>query len=337
MKKKGVFLVSTVLIFFGCQQKQPEEWLHLVLQVNTEDAIKIETDMEAYRFKELLKGNLIDYRAVVKDWDKTGRFTLQEFQSDKEDRIRELIEDNFKEWDYSFAGNNVSLAMTLNTISYLEDTCVSQTAEVIRKRLNLLGLKKAVIERDVVNSDRIIIEIPSLLMKNPERVKNIIKTRAFLEFRLVETGPAPDRMGLLQDYGGEVPDDMEVVSPRWEEGEYYLLSKAAIVTGKDLKSVRVSKNEWNTPVIQVDFNPEAARRLSRFTSDNLGKLLSIVFDGKVQMVATIQDTFSDRAVIHGNFTKEEAEDLVLVLRSGGLPAGTTYLVEKIIKTNHQTS
>ena len=337
MKKKAVFLVSIFLILLGCQQKQPKELLHLVLQVNTEDAIKIETDLEVSRLREQLKSNLVNYKAVVRDRDIAGRFTIQEFEPEKEDRIRELIDDYLTEWDFSFSGNNVSLAMKQNAISYLQDMSVSQTVEVMRMRLKVLGLKKAVIERDEVNRDRIIIEIPSLRIKDPERVKNILKTGGLLEIKLAKAGPAPDKEALLQDYGGEVPDDMEVARSMWAEGGYYLLSQMAIVTGRDLKSVRVTRDEWNAPAIEVNFNPEAARRLSKFTSDNLGKPLSIVLDGKVQMVATIQDKISDSAIIHGNFTVKEAEDLVLVLRSGGLPAGIKYLEEKLIETNHHPS
>ncbi len=337
MKKKAVFFVSIFLILFGCQQKQPKEWLHLALQVNTEDAIKIETDLEIFRLREQLKSNLVNYKAVVRDRDIAGRFTIQEFEPEKEDLIRELIDDYLPEWNFSFSDSSVSLTLKQKAVSYLEDMCVMQTVEVMRERLKLMGLKKAVIKRDKVNRNKITIEIPSLRINDPERVKNIIKTRAFLEFRLVKAGPAPNKEALLQDFGGEVPEDMEVARLIGIEESYYLLSQMAAVTGRDLKSVRRTVDEWNAPAIQVNFNPEAARRFSKFTSDNIGEPLSIVFDGEVQMVATIRDRISDSAIIHGNFTVEEAEDLVLVLRSGGLPAGIKYLEEKIIKTNHHPS
>ncbi len=330
MKKKALFLVSIFLILIGCLQKEPQELLHLVLQVDTEDAIKIETDMEIFRLKEHLKNNLVNYKTIVRDKDVAGRFTIQEFEPEKEALVRELIDEHLTEWDASFRGNSVSVAMKQNTITYLEDMCVLQTVDVIRKRLKLMGLRRAVIERDEGDKDRIIVEIPSLRIKDPERVKSIIKTRAFLEFRLVQAGPASDKEALLQDYGSEVPEGMEVVGPSQIEEGYYLLSIMAIVTGKDLKSVRVTKDEWNNPAIQVNFIPEAAERFSRFTADNIDRPLSIVFDGKVQMVVIIRDRISDSAVIHGNFTAEEAEDLALTLRSGGLPAGIKYLEEKIV-------
>jgi preprotein translocase subunit SecD len=54
-------------------------------------------------------------------------------------------------------------------------------------------------------------------------------------------------------------------------------------------------------------------------------------DGKIYSAATIQDAISERGIINGNFTDEEAEDLALVLRAGALPVSIKLIEEKEIR------
>ena len=80
---------------------------------------------------------------------------------------------------------------------------------------------------------------------DPERVKRIIKSTAFLQFKEVMAGPAPDRPSLLAGYAGLPPSDGEVMSGNRTgyAGEvlgrsYYLVTKSSIITGRDLRSAR---------------------------------------------------------------------------------------------------
>jgi len=98
-------------------------------------------------------------------------------------------------------------------------------------------------------SDRIVVELPGV--EDPDRVKDLIKVTAVLEFKLVKAGPAPDEETLLLDFGGQVPEDAEVVKADPKSGAqgYYLVSKVATITGKDLRSVRRGVDEWNNPAV----------------------------------------------------------------------------------------
>jgi preprotein translocase subunit SecD len=163
-------------------------------------------------------------------------------------------------------------------------------------------------------------------------VIKIINTTALLEWKLVRGGPAPDTETLLQEYGGEIPEDMEVLKgdPQRTEGGYYLLSSVSVITGKDLRSARRSVDEWNNPAVSFTLDSDGAKRFDKFTSENIGKPLSIVLDGRVQSVATIQDRISDSGIIHGRFTIEDADDLALILRAGALPASIKTLENRTI-------
>ncbi|MEA2005441.1 MAG: protein translocase subunit SecD [Acidobacteriota bacterium] len=302
--------------------------MHLVLQVVTEDAINIETDQEILRLQEQLKKKNIAYKTISKE--KIGRFTIQEFDRESEDKIKEILDDYFKEWNYSVHGFDITLNIKANVATYLRDQSVKQALETLRNRVDELGLAEPTIQRQGISGDRIIVELPGV--DNPERVKNIIKTTALLEWRLVIAGPTPDEETLLKDYEGKIPDNMEVLrgDPKRTQGGYYLVEKVAPIVGKDLRNARRSIDEWNNPAVAFTLSPDGAKRFYKFTSDNIGKPLSIVLDRKIQEVATIQDRISDSGIIHGRFTAEEAEDLALVLRAGPLPATIKYLEERTI-------
>ncbi len=302
--------------------------MHLVLQVVTDDAINIETDQEITRLQEQLKKKNIEYKTIAKQ--KLGQFTIQEINPDQEGQIKELLDEYFKEWNYSIIGNSVTVEIKTNVAQYLRDQSVRQALETIRNRIDELGLASPTIQRQGLAGERVIVELPGV--ENPERVKNIIKTTALLEWKMVKGGPAPDKETLLKDFGGEVPEDMEILrgDPKRTEGGYYLVNRVAVVTGKDLRNARRSVDEWNNPAVAFTLNPDGGKRFYKATSENIGKPLSVVLDGKIQVVATIEDRISDSGIIRGRYTIEEADDIALVLRAGALPASIKYLEERTI-------
>jgi preprotein translocase subunit SecD len=304
--------------------------MHLVLQVVTDDALNYETDQAIMRLGEQLKKKDIEHEAITKST--ISKFSLQEINLEQEGQIKELLDDYFRDWDYSIIGSTVSLSLKPNIARYYRDQSVNQAQETIRNRVDELGLTEPTIQRQglTTGSDRIIVELPGV--ENPERVKTILKTTALLEWKLVKAGPAPDRETLLADFGGKVPEDQQVIrgDPRRTEGGYYLVTQVAPVTGKDLRDARPSIDEWNNPSVLFSFNADGARRFAKLTSENINKPLGIILDGKIQEVATIEDRISDSGVLRGKFTQEQAEDISLVLRAGALPASIKYLEERTI-------
>ncbi|MCJ7565431.1 MAG: protein translocase subunit SecD, partial [Candidatus Aminicenantes bacterium] len=176
----------------------------------------------------------------------------------------------------------------------------------------------------------IIVELPGV--DNPERVQNIIKMTAKLEWKLVKAGPAPDEATLLQSFDGKVPDDMELLKgdPKRRAEGFFLVSKVAAITGNDLRMVRRSVDEWNNPAVAFQLKPDGARRFEQVTGENVGKQLAIVLDARIQSAPTINTRISDSGIIQGNFTIEEAEDLVIILKAGALPAGMKTLENRTI-------
>jgi preprotein translocase subunit SecD len=305
--------------------------MHLVLQVVTDDAINTETDQEIIRLQDQMKRNDISYDSITKSESRIGRFTLQGFDVTKEREVRDLLDEYFKEWDNSVTGSNATLTMRATAATYFRDQAVRQSVETIRNRVDELGLSEIPIQRQGgPTGERIIVELPGV--EDPDRVKNILKTTAQLEWRLVHAGPAPDQETLLVEHGGEVPAEMEILpgDPRRNLTGYYLVSRISTVSGKDLRDARRSYDEWNNPAVSFRLSPEAGRRFYKFTSDNLQKPLSVILDKKIINVATIEDRINDTGIIRGFNDPNVVDDLTIALRAGALPATIKYLEERTI-------
>jgi len=302
--------------------------IHLVLQVITDDSINIETDQEIGRLEELLKKNSITFGKVTKEG--LGRIAVQGVLADQEGKTRDLFDEYTRDWDYSFTGDRANLVLKPLVVQFLRDQSVSQAKETIDNRINTFGVAEPLIQRQ--GADQIVVELPGV--DDPDRVKELIKVTAVLEWKLVKAGPAADEATLLQPYNGVVPEDAEVIKgdPKRGQGGFYLVDKVATVTGKDLRTIRRTTDEWNSPAVSFTLNSDGGARFEQVTGANVGKQIAIILDKKVQSAPVVESRI-DRAqggVIRGRFTPEEADDLVVVLKAGALPAGIKYLEERTI-------
>lgn len=94
-----------------------------------------------------------------------------------------------------------------------------------------------------------------------------------------------------------------------------------VLTGKDLKTAGVEINrQTQQPNVTFEFNADAAKVLSDFTSKNVGRYLAIVLDKKVISCPVINSAIPDGAgYIEGKFTLAEAKGLAVQLKYGALP------------------
>ena len=173
--------------------------IHLALQVMTDDSINIETDQEIARLGELLKKNSITFLKITKEG--LGRIAIQGTLADQEGKTRDLLDQYTRDWDYGFSGDRANLTLKPLVVQFLRDQSVSQAKETIDNRVNGLGVSEPLIQRQ--GADKIIVELPGV--DDPERVKELIKVTAILEWKLVKAGPAADEATLLQATNGQVP------------------------------------------------------------------------------------------------------------------------------------
>ncbi len=307
--------------------------IHLVLQVNTEDAVRAEIDDAMERVRGELAEKGYPPVALQRLGEDVPGFRLKPAPNTPENLLREVLDDRLPDFAVS-RGVEVTATLRPEVVRAIRDMAVRQGLETIRNRVDQFGVAEPTIQRQGMEGDRIVVQLPGV--DDPGRVKELIRSTAFLEIKPV-VAVAPTREALLAARGGQVPDDCEVVPGDVEDmqgrvsgREYYLLKKASVITGRDLRNARRSQDQYNQPAVSFTLNPAGASKFEAYTAAHIGDRMAIVLDNKVRSAPVIRGTISDSGVIEGNFTVASAEDLALVLRAGALPASITYLEERTV-------
>jgi preprotein translocase subunit SecD len=306
--------------------------VHLVLRVHTDEALRIATTTTVEQLREALRtaGVTVGSLTVTSPTS----FRVEGVPQDRDAEFRraadDLVSANYER--SSGAGNTYTFTMRPNIERDMREQTVIQAQETIDRRVNELGVAEPNISRYGQTGDQLLVQLPGVTDVN--RAKEIIRSTAILELKLVEAGPAPSREALLQAYGGKLPDDMEIVSGASTGGDagtsYYLVRKVAAVTGQDLRNARPSLDENNRPAVAFSLTNEGARKFGKVTGENVGRYLAIILDKRVQSAPRIESRINSEGRIAGSFTTDEVNDLSLILRSGALPASMSYLEERVI-------
>jgi preprotein translocase subunit SecD len=305
--------------------------VHLVMRVKTGEAIRLETTttMEQLR-EELDRAGIMGPTLTVVN-DTTFRVDAVPPAQDAAFRqTANAVQTNFNRG--SGVSGSYTFTMKPNIVVQLQEETVDQAIQTIERRVNELGVAEPVIAPAGTTNDQIMVELPGV--SEIDRAKEIIRSTALLELKLVEQGPVATREGLVQAAGGTVPPNMDVLPGSGDRATnepastvYYMVRKTAAITGRDLRNARPTLDENNLPAVGFTINQDGARKFSKVTGENIGRQLAIILDGRVVSAPRIDGRISDEGRISGSFTQQEAQDLSLVLRSGALPASLDYLRE----------
>jgi preprotein translocase subunit SecD len=329
-----IIILMPISLLISCKNQINEEdslkeGIRLVFQVMVNEAIDFETGNKIEILRDSFNERKIDFERILEG--ESGQFTIEGISPVQEMEIKAVIDNKCPDWNYSFNQNVVTLSLKSEAAEYIKNLSFDQTFAALRKRLEELRIKKAIIKKHEEKADHIIIELPPL--EYIDRIISIIKTTAHLEIKEVRGGPAQSKEMLLEMNAGEVPDGCEVLQgdPKKADGDYYLVNRVPVISGRDIKESQKDVDSYNMPAVLFVLTEEGAEKFSHFTKENIGKSLAIVLDGKIYSAPTIQDVISERGMINGNFTDEEAEDLALVLRAGALPVSIKLIEEKEIR------
>ncbi len=306
--------------------------VHLVLRVQTDDALRLETEMASERLRSSLSGKGINGVTVTPQ--PPTRIQVTAVPTAQDQAFRQLADAELASIYNRTPGasGSYTFEMRPNMAVQLREQSVQQALQTIERRVNELGVAEPVVAPHGNAGDQILVQLPGV--SDVARAKSIIRSTAILEFKIVEAGPASSQESLLQPHGGTVPPDMEVAtgadSTNPGATSYYLVKKTAPVTGRDLRNARATLDQNSLPAIGFTMNREGAVKFGRLTGDNIGKPMAILLDNRVQQVATINGRITDDGIIEGSFTQQEVADASLMLRSGALPASLDYLEERTV-------
>jgi preprotein translocase subunit SecD len=314
---------------------------HLILQVQTQEAIKQVTDQALDRLRKELNDNNVKFQEIREPDDQ--HIALRGLAAEQYARFLEMIRTGYPEWDVAptpgeSAGYTLSLKAT--AIGNIRTDTLRQSVETIRRRIDQLGLTEPVVSEYGRGQDEILVELPG--EGDPTRAKAIIQAGGQLELRLVVGSHTySSETAAMVENGGVLPPNTELL-PGLEERRpgdthtagqvWYLVERTAAVTGRDLRNAKSAPSADYPGGYEVLFtlSNAAGKRFGAFTESNLQKQMAIVLDRRVYTAPVIQSRIEDSGRITGRFSLQEANDLALVLRSGSLPASIKYLEERTI-------
>ncbi|WP_320179722.1 protein translocase subunit SecD [Roseovarius pacificus] len=200
-----------------------------------------------------------------------------------------------------------------------DERTVRQALEIIRRRIDEVGTREPTIQRQ--GADRILIQVPGV--GSAAELKEIIGTTAQLTFQPV--------VGRSQNENESPGAGNEVLPALDQEGLFYILERAPVVTGDELVDAQPDFDQNGRPAVSFRFDPHGARKFGDYTAENIGSPFAIVLDGEVISAPVIQSHIpGGSGIITGNFTVEESTQLAVLLRAGALPAGLDFLEERTI-------
>lgn len=232
-------------------------------------------------------------------------------------------------------GVQVLLEADLPAETPIDPQALEDARTILENRTNALGVSENLFQ--VAGERRIVAEFPGL--SDPEKVLAVIKETGLLEFVDLQDNPENLQEGnlILTDFGqtSTSTQPTETTTAPAAEGQASLASTTVyhtIMTGKDLKSVVVSRNP-NTGEVVIDFtlSDEGAKIFDEYTSNNIGKILAIVLDKKIISAPRVQGRIpSGQGQITGNFTLETANNLAIQMRYGALPIPFKVVESRVI-------
>ena len=311
---------------------------HLILQVQVNDAVKVDSDNAMERLKADMRAHKINYADITQPdpANHPEQILIKGVPPEQSSDLRSIVSDRLPEYNLASGSENTwTVSMKPQALSELKGRAVTQAIETIRNRIDQLGVSEPVIEEHGLGQYQILVQLPGV--DDPARVKEIMQSTAMLEIRQSLGGPYSSEQQALQEHGGVLPPDAMLLPGRSlgtkgsDEGPvWYLVSRSSAVTGRDLRNAEPSRDENGQPSVQFNLTNEGGRRFGAFTGQHVGDNLAVVLDNKVQEVAVIKEQIHDTGVINGRFTEQEAKDLAMILRSGALPAGIKYLEERTV-------
>ncbi len=293
---------------------------HLLMQVDTEGYVN---DILDKSYKAAIRTAMRSERVRGAVTLERRELVFQIPDEDKADAVRSRIRLENPDLLISSEGEGKFRAsLSEQALRDRITTVIGQSIEVIRRRIDELGTREPIIQRQ--GEDRILIQVPGA--RDTERLKATIGKTAKMTFHMINMACDPN--------GARVPPGSQFL-PSDELGPdgqpfQYCIHRRVRLSGQNLVDAQPSFQD-SQPVVSFRFDTRGARIFGDITSKNVGRLFAVVLDGKVISAPRINEPIlGGSGIIQGNFTTQSSRDLSVLLRAGALPADLTYLEERSV-------
>ena len=313
--------------------------IHLVLQVHVAESINSTTDRDVERIQDDLSKASVTGATVGKlDPAHPEAISVTGVSAANASSTRAILQGvDYNNYDVATSSDGGwKLTMKPGAIRDLETRTLDTSIETIRQRIDSLGVTEPVIQKYGLGDNEILVELPGL--DDPARVEDVIQSTARLEIHAVVGTSYESDQAALQALGGALPPDQVLVRGAGSAGnpeQTWVLQRAPVVEGTDFRDAQPSTDQNGRPNIRFTLTTEAGDRFYKYTSTHSRDSatpgsMAIVLDNKVREVATINSAIRDSGEIEGGFTKQQADDLSLMLRTGAMPASISYLETRTV-------
>ena len=226
-----------------------------------------------------------------------------------------------------------------NPVLPISDAEIQQTISIIRTRLNEFGIDSPLVERSEAEGETIELLIPAV--SNLDRVLHVLIADANIQLRPVaKGGQIPYRTKEAAESianslaGGRIQYDVVSYNDSGEKG-WVILEKTALVASHEIRDA-VAAEAGGLYGFNLVLTVDAGRRFADWTGEHVGDYLAIVLNNEVRSAPQVQNQIHDRVQISGSFSRQTAEDLALIMRSGPLPRRLSYVSEQLIASSRWT-
>ena len=229
----------------------------------------------------------------------------------------------------SFPELELEIIISKDAMAKIVADTTDKAITILKNRIDGVGVKEITVQR--YGTDKIVILIPSGV--DIDGIKNVVNTTAKLEFYLM------DKQHIFYYKPKEFLKNHKLL-PLYRSGSigqqnqnetngvFYLVEDKAVLSGESIASVQPNIDGINN-AINFRMNANGAKKFGEITSNNRGRLLAIVLDGKVLMAPMINVAIlNGSGSITGHFSADEVVNLSVLLRSGSLPANVSIVNEK---------
>ncbi len=265
----------------------------------------------------------------------------------------------FGGYDLAFTGDSVNLTQKGTYQRSLKDDANKRALQIIENRINQFGVAEPEITATGAEGNRIVVELPGVGDAERERIKGLLTTPGRLEQRLLAKQDTtqgrgwPTREVALSHFGGQLPPGTELLplplserdarregkefkAPQQGQPEqirsWVLVEEKVYVDGADITKADPRVND-QTDQYEINYvlnhkGADAFYALSGVASEE-NRQIAVVLDRKIVSVLWCKEKIPGGSVrVTGQFSKEEAEDFALKLKSGAMRASMKFLEER---------
>jgi len=212
------------------------------------------------------------------------------------------------------------------------DSSMQGVRDVIERRVNLFGVAEPVVQVNKVGDDyRLIVELAGI--KDTSQAIEMIGQTPSLDFR--EERNEIERNNILADQE-EAREKLDQGLSISLEEQSLLMQDAYFIptqlTGRYLEGAQLQFDQQTyQSQVSLEFDGQGSKLFEDLTRKNVGKRIAIFLDGVPISAPTVQEAISGgKAQITGNFSVDEAKELVQRLNAGALPVPIELINQQTI-------